>query len=91
MRNVEYKQRIAKYYDSRVKPRAFKVGDWVMHKISLATKNPTEGTLGPTWKGPYEVTKVYRPGTYQLRDTRARPCLILGMLITSSTTISKHT
>ncbi|CAL2260077.1 unnamed protein product [Prunus armeniaca] len=48
MRNVAYKQRIAKYYDSRVKARAFKLGDWVMRKISLATKNPTEGTLGPT-------------------------------------------
>ncbi|CAL9025061.1 unnamed protein product, partial [Prunus brigantina] len=58
MRNVAYKQRIAKYYDSRVKPRAFKVGDWVMRKVSLATKNPTEGTLGPTWEGPYEVTRI---------------------------------
>ncbi|CAL8132253.1 unnamed protein product [Prunus armeniaca] len=27
MRNVAYKQRIAKYYDSRVKARAFKLGD----------------------------------------------------------------
>ncbi|CAL8175005.1 unnamed protein product [Prunus armeniaca] len=58
MRNVAYKQRIAKYYDSQVKPRAFKIGDWVMRKVSLATKNPIEGTLGRTWEGPYEVTKV---------------------------------
>ncbi|CAL8174805.1 unnamed protein product [Prunus armeniaca] len=72
MRNVAYKQCIAKYYDSRVKPRAFKLGDWVMRKVSLATKNPTEGTLGPTWEGPYEVTKVCRPGTYQLRDTKGK-------------------
>ncbi|CAL2260015.1 unnamed protein product [Prunus armeniaca] len=72
MRNVAYKQRIAKYYDSRVKARAFKLGDWVMRKVSLATKNPTEGTLGPTWEGPYEVTKVCRPGTYQLRDTKGK-------------------
>ncbi|CAL2247008.1 unnamed protein product [Prunus armeniaca] len=72
MRNVAYKQRIAKYYDSRVKPRAFKLGDWVMRKVSLATKNPTEGTLGPTWECPYKVTKVCRPGTYQLRDTKGK-------------------
>ncbi|CAL9011062.1 unnamed protein product [Prunus brigantina] len=72
MRNVAYKQRIAKYYDSRVKPRAFKVGDWVMRKVSLATKNPTEGTLGPTWEGPYEVTRVSRPGAYQLRDPKGK-------------------
>ncbi|CAL9023426.1 unnamed protein product, partial [Prunus brigantina] len=72
MRNVGYKQRIAKYYDSRVKPRAFKVGDWVMRKVSLATKNPTEGTLGPTWEGPYEVTRISRPGAYQLRDPKGK-------------------
>ncbi|CAL8992900.1 unnamed protein product [Prunus brigantina] len=72
MRNVAYKQRIAKYYDSRVKPRAFKVGDWVMRKVSLATKNPTEGTLGPTWEGPYEVTRISRPGAYQLRDPKGK-------------------
>ncbi|KAM1097669.1 hypothetical protein ACFX19_015299 [Malus domestica] len=29
LRNVAYKQRICNYYDSRVKPRSFKVGDWV--------------------------------------------------------------
>ncbi|KAI5324929.1 hypothetical protein L3X38_034002 [Prunus dulcis] len=72
MRNVAYKQRIAKYYDSRVKPRAFKMGDWVMRKVSLATKNPNEGTLGPTWEGPYEIIKICRPGTYQLRDSTGK-------------------
>ncbi|CAL9030607.1 unnamed protein product [Prunus brigantina] len=82
MRNVAYKQRIAKYYDSRVKPRAFKVGDWVMRKVSLATKNPTEGTLGPTWEGPYEVTGISRPAPINFVIPRARPCLVLGMPIT---------
>ncbi|CAL2230994.1 unnamed protein product [Prunus armeniaca] len=72
MRNVAYKQRIAKYYDPRVKARAFKLGDWVIRKISLATKNLTESILGSTWKGPYEVTKVCRPGTYQLCDTKGK-------------------
>ncbi|KAI5344469.1 hypothetical protein L3X38_012346 [Prunus dulcis] len=72
MRNVAYKQRIAKYYDSRVKSRAFKMRDWVMRKVSLATKNPTEGTFGPTWKGPYEIIKICRPGTYQLRDPKGK-------------------
>lgn len=39
MRNFAYKQRVAKYYNSRVKPCAFKLGDWVMRKTLLATKN----------------------------------------------------
>ncbi|CAL2246890.1 unnamed protein product [Prunus armeniaca] len=43
-----------------------------MRKVSLATKNPTEGTLGPTWEGPYEITKVCRPGTYQLCDPKGK-------------------
>ncbi|CAL9011014.1 unnamed protein product, partial [Prunus brigantina] len=47
LRNATYKQRTARYYNSRVKHRSFKVGDWVLRKVSLATRNPTEGTLGP--------------------------------------------
>ncbi|XP_016651530.1 PREDICTED: uncharacterized protein LOC107881692 [Prunus mume] len=31
-----------------------------------------EGTLGPAWEGPYEITKVCRPGTYQLRDLKGK-------------------
>ncbi|VVA29835.1 PREDICTED: Transposon [Prunus dulcis] len=37
-----------------------------MRKVSLAIKNAAEGTLEPTWEGPYEVIKVCRSGTYQL-------------------------
>ncbi|CAL9012340.1 unnamed protein product [Prunus brigantina] len=43
-----------------------------MRNVSLATKNPTEGTLGPTWEGPYEVTRISRPGAYQLRDPKGK-------------------
>ncbi|CAL2256363.1 unnamed protein product [Prunus armeniaca] len=28
--NEAYKQRVSRYYDSRVRPRSFRVGDWVM-------------------------------------------------------------
>ncbi|CAL9019051.1 unnamed protein product [Prunus brigantina] len=48
------------------------IGDWVMRKVSLATKNPTEGTLGPTWEVPHEITKVCYPGTYQLCDPKGK-------------------
>ncbi|CAL2229904.1 unnamed protein product [Prunus armeniaca] len=69
LRNATYKQRMARYYDSRVKHRSFKVGDWVLRKVSLATKNPTEGTLAPSWEGPYEIVSICRPGTYRLRGS----------------------
>ncbi|KAI5343733.1 hypothetical protein L3X38_011609 [Prunus dulcis] len=45
LRNEAYKQRVSRYYDSRVRPRSFRIGDWVMRKVSLATKDTTEGTL----------------------------------------------
>ncbi|CAL8992338.1 unnamed protein product [Prunus brigantina] len=69
LRNATYKQRTARYYDSRVKHRSFKMGDWVLRKVSLATRNPTEGTLGPSWEGPYQVVSICRSGTYRLRGS----------------------
>ncbi|CAL8084647.1 unnamed protein product [Prunus armeniaca] len=49
LRNEAYKQRVSRYYDSRIRPRCFRIENWLMRKVSLASKNPTEGTLGPTW------------------------------------------
>ncbi|XP_016647073.1 PREDICTED: uncharacterized protein LOC107880313 [Prunus mume] len=72
LRNATYKQRTARYYDLRVKHRSFKVGDWVLRKVSLATRNPTEGTLGPFWEGPYEIVSICRPGTFRLRGSDGR-------------------
>ncbi|XP_021817133.1 uncharacterized protein LOC110759389 [Prunus avium] len=69
VRNAAYKPGPFRYYDSRVKRQSFKLGDWVLRKVSLATKDSNEGTLGPTWESPYEVVTVCRPGTYRLRGT----------------------
>uniref|UniRef100_A0A2N9JBP4 Reverse transcriptase domain-containing protein n=1 Tax=Fagus sylvatica TaxID=28930 RepID=A0A2N9JBP4_FAGSY len=70
-----YQQRMARYYDRRVKHREFKVGDLVLRKVTLATKDPTQGKLGPTWEGPYRVVKLHRRGTYHLEklDGNALP------------------
>jgi hypothetical protein len=65
-RTKVYQQRMARYYDRRVKHREFKVGDLVLRKVTLATKDPTQGKLGPTWEGPYRVVKFHRRGTYHL-------------------------
>ena len=70
-----YQQRMARYHDRRVKHREFKVGDLVLRKVTLATKDPTQGKLGPTWEGPYKVVKFHRRGTYHLKklDNTALP------------------
>ncbi|CAL8990397.1 unnamed protein product [Prunus brigantina] len=72
LRNEAYKQRVSRYHDSRVRTRSFRIGDWVMREVSLATKNPTEGTLGPSWEGPYEIIGIQRSGAYRLRDSNGK-------------------
>ncbi|KAM2256109.1 hypothetical protein TB2_046356 [Malus domestica] len=69
LRNVAYNQRISNYYDSRIKPRSFKVGDWVLKKRLLCDRVPSEGTLSPNWDGPFEVVGISRPGSYKLKSS----------------------
>ena len=70
-----YQQRMARYYNRRVKHRQFKVGDLILRKVTLATKDPTQGKLRPTWEGPYRVVRFHRRGTYHLEklDGKALP------------------
>ncbi|GFY85496.1 molybdenum cofactor sulfurase family protein [Actinidia rufa] len=63
-----YKHQVTKYYNQRVKHRSFLPGDLVLRKVTLSTKEPNAGKLGPTWEGPYKVVKVSRPVTYWLED-----------------------
>ena len=67
-----YQENIACHYNAEVKPRQFSIGDLVLRKVTLATKYPTQGKLGPNWEGPYKVVKIRRQGTYHLEDTNGR-------------------
>uniref|UniRef100_A0A2N9I3E2 Integrase catalytic domain-containing protein n=1 Tax=Fagus sylvatica TaxID=28930 RepID=A0A2N9I3E2_FAGSY len=60
-RMKKYQDKMARHYNSRVKPRQLSVGDLVLRKVTLATKNPSEGKLGPNWEGPYRVIEIRRP------------------------------
>uniref|UniRef100_A0A2N9HQX3 Uncharacterized protein n=1 Tax=Fagus sylvatica TaxID=28930 RepID=A0A2N9HQX3_FAGSY len=71
-RMKRYQEKMARHYNSRVKPRHLSVGDLVLWKVTLATKNPSEGKLGPNWEGPYKVIEIRRPGTYHLEDMDGR-------------------
>ena len=65
-RTKAYQWGMAHYYDRQVKHREFEVRDLVLRKVTLATKDLTQGKLGPTWEGSYKVVKFYRRGTYYL-------------------------
>ena len=50
-RNARYKNLMARQYDAIVKPKHFNIGDLILKKVSLATRNPADGKLGPNWEG----------------------------------------
>ncbi|GFY92947.1 hypothetical protein Acr_08g0013430 [Actinidia rufa] len=72
LRQAAYKGRIAKYYNERVEHRSFLPGDLVWRRVTLSTRDPSAGKLGPTWEGPYKVIKVSRPGTCWLEDLNGK-------------------
>jgi ribonuclease HI len=67
-RMKRYQEKMARHYNSKVKPIQFSVGDLVLRRVTLATKDPSQGKLGPNWEGPYKVIETRRPGTYHLED-----------------------
>ena len=59
-RTGKYKNLMARQYDAMVKPRRFNIGDLVLKKVSLATKDPSPWKLGPNWEGPYRIINCKR-------------------------------
>ena len=66
-RTADYQRKMARYYDRKVKPMSYKPGDLVLKKLLPSRKDPTHGKLGLNWEGPYIVSRVVRPGNYELQ------------------------
>ena len=45
---TRYQQKMAEYFNKRVKLKRLNIGDLVLCKVTPATKDPTQGKLGPT-------------------------------------------
>jgi len=71
-RMAKYQQKIAEYYNQRVKLRRFNIGDLVLRKVTPATKDLAHGKLGPSWEGPYRVVHYSRQGSYHLEDSEGK-------------------
>ena len=66
IRTATYQQQVAKYYNSRVKSKVFKVDDLVLRESKVS--QPTEcEKLSPKWERPYRIIRVIRLGAYQLQ------------------------
>ena len=71
-RTTRYKNLMARQYDTMVKPRHFNIGDLVLKRVTLATRNLAYGKLGPNWEGPYRVINCKRQGSYYLEALDGR-------------------
>ena len=65
-RMSKYQQKMAKYYNKRVKLRRLDIRDLVLRKVTSATKDPVQGKLGPTWEGPNHIVHYSWQGSYHL-------------------------
>ena len=71
-RTEEYQRKTARYYNQKVKPWSYLPGDLVLKKLLPARKNPAHGKLGPNWEGPYIISRVVRPGNYELQTEEGK-------------------
>ena len=71
-RMEDYHRKTTRYYDQRVKPRSYKPDDLVLKKLLPARKDPSHGKLGPNWEGPYIISRIIRPGYYELQTEEGK-------------------
>ena len=65
-RTEDYQRKTTRYYNRKVKPMSYMLGDLVLKKLLQARKNPAHGKLGTNWEGPYMIYRVVRSSTYEL-------------------------
>ena len=65
-RMMQYQNLMVRHYNSNVRHRDFQVGDLVLRKVMGATRDPSQGKLGPNWERPYRMASWQRKGTYHL-------------------------
>ena len=71
-RMEDYHRKTVRYYDQRVKPRSYKLGGLVLKKLLPTRKDPSHGKLGPNWEGPYIISRIIRPGNYELQTEEVK-------------------
>ena len=47
---LAYQERVSRYFNKKVKPWSFRVGDLVLRKVTLATRESAEGKLVSNWE-----------------------------------------
>jgi hypothetical protein len=69
LQSARYLQGIRCYHNRNVQERSFNIGDLVLRRIQDETGLHK---LNSRWEGPFIVTKVTQPGSYQLQDSNVQ-------------------
>ncbi|XP_071719100.1 uncharacterized protein [Rutidosis leptorrhynchoides] len=72
IQEAAYKKTIEKYYNKRVKPSVYKVGDYVL-SLNSTSKVEYEGKMGLTWEGPYIIFEAFGNGNKAPNQQTRRP------------------
>jgi hypothetical protein len=67
-----YQERAARYFNRKVQHQSFKVEDWVLQKVTIATKDLAKGKLASSWEGPYRVIDCQRVKAYHLENLEGK-------------------
>ncbi|XP_022880883.1 uncharacterized protein K02A2.6-like [Olea europaea var. sylvestris] len=80
LRAASYQNRMAKYFNTKVRSREFKSGDLVLRRAEAAGHPPSK--LGPVWEGPFEVIRRIKGRHTALEILQEIHSRDLGMWIT---------
>ena len=89
LRMASYQERVAWYYNSQVKPKIFRIGDFVLRRVEVSKPTKQE-KLSPNWKGSYKILTILRPGVYKIENLGGMKIFQIRMLRIYECTISKN-
>ncbi|XP_073105205.1 uncharacterized protein [Elaeis guineensis] len=65
LRMASYRQRVARYYNTKVRLKSLRSGDLILRNAEVS-KSQDQEKLSPNWEGPYKIADTCRSGAYQL-------------------------
>lgn len=68
-----YRERLARAYNHKVKPRTFTVKDLVLAISPYLLRNCSSRKFAPDWEGPYRVIQVADSGYYKIEHLDGSP------------------
>ncbi|KAL0770190.1 hypothetical protein Bca101_035340 [Brassica carinata] len=68
LRVQNYQNLTVRYYNKSVRGRFFQMNDLVLRKVFENTREWKAGKLGANWEGPYLISKIIKPGVYELTE-----------------------